>query len=128
MAAQSSGTRSSGQLPGLRRLRAYQSSWLRGDVLAGITVAAYLVPQCMAYGELAGVAPIAGLKTDEGHRPVARRVGVERLNSCCEDRAPPSSFEPRGDRVGETAIIGNDEPVKVLAVLSVKESSEGGEC
>jgi high affinity sulfate transporter 1 len=48
-------------LPGLRRLRAYQPSWLRGDVLAGITVAAYLVPQCMAYGELAGVAPIAGL-------------------------------------------------------------------
>ena len=48
-------------LPGLRRLRAYQPSWLRGDVLAGVTVAAYLVPQCMAYGELAGVAPIAGL-------------------------------------------------------------------
>ena len=48
-------------LPGLRRLRAYQSSWLRGDVLAGVTVAAYLVPQCMAYGELAGVAPVAGL-------------------------------------------------------------------
>ncbi|MCP9845642.1 sulfate permease [Synechococcus sp. Lug-A] len=48
-------------LPGLKRLRAYQPSWLRGDVLAGVTVAAYLVPQCMAYGELAGVAPIAGL-------------------------------------------------------------------
>ena len=48
-------------LPGLRRLRAYQPSWLRGDVLAGVTVAAYLVPHCMAYGELAGVAPIAGL-------------------------------------------------------------------
>jgi hypothetical protein len=48
-------------LPGLRRLRAYQPSWLRSDVLAGVIVAAYLVPQCMAYGELAGVAPIAGL-------------------------------------------------------------------
>lgn len=48
-------------LAGLRRLLAYQPSWLRGDVLAGVTVAAYLVPQCMAYGELAGVAPIAGL-------------------------------------------------------------------
>jgi high affinity sulfate transporter 1 len=30
-------------------------------VLAGITVAAYLVPQCMAYGELAGLPPIVGL-------------------------------------------------------------------
>ena len=46
---------------GLKRLLAYQSSWLRGDVLAGLTVAAYLIPQCMAYGELAGVKPVAGL-------------------------------------------------------------------
>ena len=46
---------------GLRRLLAYQQSWLRGDVLAGLTVAAYLIPQCMAYGELAGVQPVAGL-------------------------------------------------------------------
>lgn len=48
-------------LPGLRRLRSYQSDWLRGDALAGITVAAYLIPQCMAYAELAGVQPIVGL-------------------------------------------------------------------
>lgn len=48
-------------LPGLSRLLAYRSDWLRGDLLAGITVAAYLIPQCMAYAELAGVAPISGL-------------------------------------------------------------------
>lgn len=48
-------------LPGLKRLRSYQLDWLRGDVLAGITVAAYLIPQCMAYAELAGVQPISGL-------------------------------------------------------------------
>lgn len=46
---------------GLRRLLNYDRAWLRGDVLAGITVAAYLVPQCMAYGELAGLPPVAGL-------------------------------------------------------------------
>ena len=34
---------------------------LPGDLLAGLTVAAYLIPQCMAYGELAGLAPIHGL-------------------------------------------------------------------
>jgi SulP family sulfate permease len=33
----------------------------RGDLLAGLTVAAYLVPQCLAYGELAGLPPVAGL-------------------------------------------------------------------
>ncbi len=34
---------------------------LRGDLLAGVTVAAYLIPQCMAYAELAGLPPIVGL-------------------------------------------------------------------
>lgn len=48
-------------LPGLKRLKAYRPEWLRGDLLAGLTVAAYLIPQCMAYAELAGVAPVAGL-------------------------------------------------------------------
>ena len=48
-------------LPGLEYLRSYRPQWLKGDILAGITVAAYLVPQCMAYGELAGVQPVAGL-------------------------------------------------------------------
>ena len=48
-------------MPGLKRLLSYRREWLRGDVLAGLTVAAYLIPQCMAYGELAGVEPVAGL-------------------------------------------------------------------
>jgi high affinity sulfate transporter 1 len=50
-----------GLFPGLERLRHYSPAWLGGDVLAGMTVAAYLIPQCMAYGELAGVNPVAGL-------------------------------------------------------------------
>ncbi len=48
-------------LPGFKQLLSYQPSWLRGDLLAGITVAAYLIPQCMAYGELAGLEPVVGL-------------------------------------------------------------------
>ena len=51
----------SGIAPGLVRLRNYQRSWLRGDVVAGVTVAAYLVPQVMAYAEVAGLPPVAGL-------------------------------------------------------------------
>jgi sulfate permease, SulP family len=42
-------------------LRGYQRSWLRGDLLAGVTVAAYLVPQVMAYAEVAGLPAITGL-------------------------------------------------------------------
>lgn len=48
-------------LPGVARLRGYRRPWLRADLLAGITVAAYLIPQCMAYAELAGLPPIVGL-------------------------------------------------------------------
>jgi sulfate permease, SulP family len=48
-------------LPGISVLRGYQRGWLRGDLLAGMTVAAYLVPQVMAYAEVAGLPPITGL-------------------------------------------------------------------
>ena len=51
------------QVPGLVTLRHYQRSWWAGDALAGVTVAAYLIPQCMAYGELAGVGAAIGLWT-----------------------------------------------------------------
>ena len=42
-------------------LRDYRRSWLRGDLIAGVTVAAYLIPQVMAYATVAGVPPVAGL-------------------------------------------------------------------
>jgi high affinity sulfate transporter 1 len=47
--------------PGLAVLRGYQRGWLRGDVVAGVTVAAYAVPQLMAYAELAGLPAVVGL-------------------------------------------------------------------
>lgn len=42
-------------------LRRYRHTWLRGDLLAGLTVAAYLVPQVMAYAAMAGLPAAAGL-------------------------------------------------------------------
>ncbi len=47
--------------PGIANLREYQRSWLRGDVLAGVTVAAYLIPQVMAYASVAKLPPVTGL-------------------------------------------------------------------
>lgn len=47
-------------LPGWRTLRTYERSWLRLDVIAGLTVAAMLVPQAMGYAALAGLAPQYG--------------------------------------------------------------------
>ncbi|MGW9029754.1 SulP family inorganic anion transporter [Streptomyces sp. NPDC055722] len=48
-------------MPGLGALVARRRNWSRGDLLAGVTVAAYLVPQVMAYAGVAGLPPVAGL-------------------------------------------------------------------
>jgi sulfate permease, SulP family len=48
-------------LPGLYRLRHYERAWLTPDVLAGTAVAAYLIPQVMAYADVAGLPPVVGL-------------------------------------------------------------------
>lgn len=42
-------------------LRAYRKAWLRGDVIAGLTVWAVLVPESLAYATIAGVSPVVGL-------------------------------------------------------------------
>ncbi|WP_223515816.1 SulP family inorganic anion transporter [Nocardia sputi] len=49
------------ELPGLGQFKGYQRPWLRADLLAGVTVTAYLVPQVMAYATTAGLPPVAGL-------------------------------------------------------------------
>jgi high affinity sulfate transporter 1 len=48
-------------LPVLDWLPAYQSKWLRADLIAGITLAAYLMPAGLADASLANLPPQAGL-------------------------------------------------------------------
>jgi len=48
-------------LPALTWLRAYERTWLRGDVVAGITLAAYLLPSGLGDASLANLPPEAGL-------------------------------------------------------------------
>jgi sulfate permease, SulP family len=42
-------------------VRGYRLSWLRGDLVAGVTVWAVLVPESLAYATIAGVSPVVGL-------------------------------------------------------------------
>jgi MFS superfamily sulfate permease-like transporter len=50
-------------LPGVRALRTYQRPWLPRDLVAGLVLCTLLVPQGMAYAELAGLPAITGLYT-----------------------------------------------------------------
>ena len=50
-------------LPGLRAVRSYRREWLAKDIVAGVVLSTLLVPQGMAYAELAGLPPITGLYT-----------------------------------------------------------------
>jgi high affinity sulfate transporter 1 len=65
-------------LPGVRVLRGYDRSWLAGDLLAGVAVAAYLVPQVMAYAEIAGLPAASGLAAACGSLLVYAVLGSSR--------------------------------------------------
>jgi len=64
--------------PGLEHLATYERSWLRGDLVAGITVAAYLIPQVMAYAEVAGLPPVTGLWAVLGSMTIYAVLGSSR--------------------------------------------------
>ncbi len=50
-------------MPIIKWLPDYQRSWLRGDLIAGATVWAVLIPLALAYAGLVGVDPVVGLYT-----------------------------------------------------------------
>jgi high affinity sulfate transporter 1 len=50
-------------VPGLQVVSSYRRRWLLKDVVAGVVLTTLLVPQGMAYAELAGLPPITGLYT-----------------------------------------------------------------
>jgi high affinity sulfate transporter 1 len=57
------GKKSPAAVPGVRMLASYRTAWLPKDLVAGLVLTALLVPQGMAYAELAGLPAITGLYT-----------------------------------------------------------------
>ena len=50
-------------VPGLAVVTSYQRAWLTKDIVAGLVLSALLVPQGMAYADLAGLPAVTGLYT-----------------------------------------------------------------
>jgi high affinity sulfate transporter 1 len=59
-------------------LRGYRRAWLSGDVLAGLTVWAVLVPEALAYASIAGVSPVIGLYAAPGALLLYAALGSSR--------------------------------------------------
>jgi high affinity sulfate transporter 1 len=62
----------------LIRTGRYERSWWGPDVVAGLTVAAMLVPQAMAYAELGGLPPSSGFRAALVALPVYAFLGTSR--------------------------------------------------
>ncbi|HEX5906254.1 MAG TPA: sulfate permease [Propionibacteriaceae bacterium] len=103
-AAKSSASLTRRYLPGIWVLREYQRSWLRGDLLAGLTVSAYLVPQVMAYAEVAGLPAIAGLWAAVGPLVVYAILGSSRQLS-----VGPESSTALMTAAAVTVLIAGDQ-------------------
>ena len=67
-------------------LARYQRGWLRSDLVAGVVLAAILVPQGMAYAELAGLPAVNGLYTT-----IACLVGYALLRPVADSGLGPDS-------------------------------------
>jgi high affinity sulfate transporter 1 len=108
--------------PGLTQFRGYQRAWLRGDVLAGVTVAAYLIPQVMAYATLAGLEPIVGLWAALGPIAVYTVLGSSRQLS-----VGPESTTALMTATALTPIAAGD-PARYATLAALLALLVGGIC
>src|SRR5207342_2522560 len=102
-------------VPGLDTLRTYQAGWLRSDLVAGVVLAAILVPQGMAYAELAGLPPVNGLYTT-----IACLVGYALMGpSKILVLGPDSSLGPLIFAAITPLVVAGDDPAKAVALAGM---------
>jgi sulfate permease, SulP family len=103
------------------RLGRYQRSWLRWDLLAGITTAAVVVPQAVAYASLAGLPVEVGLYVAIVPMVVYALVGTSRPLSVSSTST--ISILTAGALVDTGAA---DDPVRAVAAASLLALLVGG--
>ena len=102
-------------VPGLATLRSYQRRWLQHDLVAGVVLAAILVPQGMAYAELAGLPAVNGLYTT-----IACLVGYAVMGpSRILVLGPDSSLGPLIFAAIAPLVVAGDDPGKAVVLAGM---------
>jgi high affinity sulfate transporter 1 len=102
-------------VPGWTMVSTYQRRWLPKDVVAGLVLSALLIPQGMAYAELAGLPPITGLYTS-----VLCLVGYAVFGpSRVLVLGPDSSLGPMIAATVMPLLVAGGDPAKAVALASL---------
>ena len=97
-------------------LRNYQRDWVRGDVVAGLTVWAVLIPSSLAYATIAGVPPVVGLYTAPAALVLYAALGSSRLLIT----GPSAAAAALSAAIVGNAVAGNgDQFVTTSAALAI---------
>ena len=109
-------------LPGLAALRGYRREWLAKDVVAGLVLTALLVPQGMAYAQLAGLPPITGLYTSILCLIGYAVFGPSRILVL----GPDSSLGPMIAATIAPLLVADGDPARAVALASMLALIVGG--
>lgn len=105
-------------VPGVLIMRNYQRGWIKDDVIAGITVAAYLIPQVMAFASIVGLPAVVGLWAVLGPMAIYFVLGTSRKMSI-----GPESTTVLMTAAGISALVGAaggpEHMAEVAALLAI---------
>src|SRR5271154_6410311 len=97
-------------------LHGYRRDWLRGDLIAGLTVWAVLVPEALAYASIAGVSPVVGLYAAPGALILYAALGSSR-QLVTGPMAATAALSAA--TVAELVPVGSDRFVAMTAALAI---------
>jgi high affinity sulfate transporter 1 len=102
-------------IPGWQAVSSYRREWLAKDVVAGVVLTTLLVPQGMAYAELAGLPPITGLYTSILCLLGYAVLGPSRILVL----GPDSSLGPMIAATILPLVAAKGDPVRAVALASL---------
>ncbi len=109
-------------VPGIAAVRGYDRRWLGRDVVGGLVLTALLVPQGMAYAELAGLPAVTGLYTS-----ILCLIGYAIFGpSRVLVLGPDSSLGPMIAATILPLLVADGDPARAVALASMLSLIVGG--